>query len=240
MINLQELICKTKHMLLWLHPKLRYRYYKFPPSDVKECSEQYLSEKGLKICEWLPWKEHVTNIRTNNEIARRAAACLGLFNIYLGGPTDHIKKWLEENNLFGSLSEEEALLLSLENEKINEKDLIKLGWLVESLYALMWFGNIMDELNPEKHVPDTLVNFLPNIEKNESAATFIKQFKSRSYDALYQMLDLHYRVHNHTRQCWLDNVNSPYFDNSVIHCRRQALEWIFDISSDWDNVDLST
>ena len=88
--------------------------------------------------------------------------------------------------------------------------------------------------------PDTLVNFVPNIQKNEPAKSFIKSFKLRSYKQIYEILDLYYRAHWFVRDARLCNEDTKDFNYSTIISRRSALEWIFDTKSDWDDIELST
>lgn len=89
-------------------------------------------------------------------------------------------------------------------------------------------------------MPDTLVNFLPDIQKGDAADQFIKSIKMRSYGEIYQMLDLYYRAHWYTRDARLCGEDSKDFDLGVVQARRRALEWIFYPTNDWDNMYLST
>ena len=116
----------------------------------------------------------------------------GMFNIYLDGPTKIIKKWFQDNHLLSCLSPAELKLIQKPEQEITSQEMCDISWYVESLCALMWAGSIFDTLSPQKHVPDTQVNFVPNVEHGESPENFIKSIKLRPYGQLYKMRDLYY------------------------------------------------
>lgn len=157
----------------------------------------------------------------------------------MGAPISTINKWLKENELLPYLSLEENTLINKNEKNLSEREMCDIGWYVESLCALLWAGSIFDTLSPQTHVPDTLVNFVPNIQKGDSADEFIKSIKVRSYRQLYKMLDLYYRAHWYARDGNFCGEDTKDFDLGIIQSRRRALEWVF-YSNDWDNVDLST
>jgi len=97
----------------------------------------------------------------------------------------------------------------------------EIGWYVESLCALLWAGSIFKELSPQKHVPDTMVNFVPNIQNGDAAENFIKTIKLRSYSQLYKMMDLYYRAHWYVRDARLCQEDSKDFDYGIIQSRRR-------------------
>lgn len=211
-----------------------------PPLKVKKMSESYLIEKGAKICKWLPCTPH-NSPRKVKEIAQRTLIVLAFFNIYLGAPFEVIKRWLEEHQLLPYLSEHEKWILTHTNlDELEEKEKISLSWYVESLWALMWAGSHIENLDPEAPAEDTLVNLVPNLEKNENGNILVKKTKRRSYAEIYKMLDRYYRAHWFSRDGYWSQYDTGQFDLSIIQSRRQALEWIMDKNSDWDNVDLST
>lgn len=217
-----------------------YKSLLLHPRFIKKQNERYLLGQGARICKWLPYTAHTDVSRSSLEVGRRAAVVCGMFNIYLGAPTSTIKKWMEDNNLLPYLSDEEVALINKPENDISEREMCEIGWYVESLCALLWAGSIFDTLSPQKHVPDTMVNFVPNIQNDDAADSFIKTIKLRPYGQLYKILDLYYRAHWYVRDANLCREDTKDFDYGVIQSRRRALEWVFYPSNDWDDVDLST
>lgn len=220
-----------------------YKLYKkmfLNPEVIKNKNEQYLLSQGARICKWLPCTEHTQATVSSQNMARRAAIVCGMFNIYMGAPTHVIKKWLEENELITDLSAEEIAIINKNESEISERELSEISWYIESLCAFLWAGSVLTELSPQKYVPDTLVNLLPNIQNGDSAEQFIKNIKIRSYGQIYQMLDLYYRAHWYTRDAGLCREDTKDFDIGIIEARRRALEWVFYATNDWDDIYLST
>lgn len=211
-----------------------------PSVEAKRQSEACLIKRGAKVCEWLPCIAH-SFPRNAKEIAQRTLIVLAFFNIYLGAPFEVIKRWLDEHQLLPYLSEHEKWILTHSNlEELEEKEMISLSWYVESLWALMWAGSHIENLDPEIPVEDTLVDLLPNLQKNEKGRDLTKKTKRRPYAEMYKMLDLYYRAHWFSRDGYWSKYDTGQFDLGIIRSRRQALDWIMDKNSDWDNVNLST
>ena len=217
-----------------------YRKLFIHPHVIKKKSELFLINKGARICDWLPYIDTDSVIRNSLESGQRAAILCSMCNISRGAPTHIIKEWLKQNALLAHLSSEEEEILGKNEKDLTDQEMINLSWYVESLYAFLWAGSIFDTLPTTEHVPDTLVNFVPNIQKNEPAKSFIKSFKLRSYKQIYEILDLYYRAHWFVRDARLCNEDTKDFNYSTIISRRSALEWIFDTKSDWDDIELST
>jgi hypothetical protein len=218
------------------------RFYKslfLSPKLIKAQNERYLLSRGARICKWLPTTGHTNNTRDSLDVGRRAAVIYGIFNIYLGAPTQRIKQWLEDNNLLSYLSAEENALINKSENDINEQEMCEIGWYVESLCALLWAGSIFKELSPQKHVPNTMVNFVPNIQNGDAAEDFIKIIRLRSYSQLYKMLDLYHRAHWYVLDASLCGEDTRNFEYGIIQSRTRALEWIFYLVNDWDDGSFS-
>ncbi|MBA4117679.1 MAG: hypothetical protein C0514_02125 [Candidatus Puniceispirillum sp.] len=233
------------HKVLQINQRARMlhfirEHFLLPPRAIKEENDHYLLERGARICAWLPTIEHRTCIRGAREIGQRAAVLYGLFQIYLRAPTQVIRTWFEKNRLMGYLSPNELELIEKHEDELCDQERCDLSWNVEAIYALLWAGSVFDTLDVQKYVPDTLVNVTPDIQENESADKLRRSIKTRPYAQIYKMLDLYYRASWYVVDANLVNEDTKDFNYSVIMTRRQALEWVYDPTSSWDHIDLST
>jgi hypothetical protein len=202
-------------------------------NSIKQENEKYLHEKNVRISDWLPEISHVKELKPANEIAERAAICLGLYNLSLGEPTDAVGIWLEDNNLSEKLCPHEQRIIAKKNEDLHSTETVPLRWSIESCYALMCAGSLVNELDPAEYASETLLSLVPSVIKHENVNAFIQQFHLRPYAELHKARDLYFRLH-----WYVETEDSQIFNLGVIQSRREALEWIFDIHSDWDSIDL--
>jgi hypothetical protein len=139
-----------------------------------------------------------------------------------------------------SLSKYEKKLLSKNNEDLTKQENINIYWYIEALWALMWAGNLIDDLPIDKHVEDYQAALSPDLEKGEDDSKFKLTMKIRTKEEIYKMLDLYFRTHWYTRNGVLNNQSTGEMNDSVVSERRKALEWVADNTLDWDNIPLNT
>ena len=204
--------------------------------QVKKESEQIILEKGGKVLDWLPILERNEDMRSNDELINRALIMNALINIYFQAPIPIIKGWIEQHDLTSSLSEHEKQLLDKDNDDLTEQESLSLFWYIESLWALMWAGGLIDELPIDKHVEDYQAELCPNLEQGEDASKFTHTMKIRTKEEIFKMLDLYFRTHWHTRNGILHNYSTGDMHDGVISERRKALEWLIDNTLNWDDV----
>jgi hypothetical protein len=209
------------------------------PEKVKRDSERIILRAGGKICDWLPPLEP-SDPRGADEIIGRALVMNALFNIYLKAPIPVIKKWIVENGVEGHLSDWERGILAKSNDQLSEQELTNLGWCVEGLWALMWVGSLIDELDFCKPVEDDMATLVPDLQQNEAGSKFSEKMRIRPHWELFWMLDLYYRVHWYARDGQINGYSTGNVSVGIAMERRKALEWVMDSSSDWDDIDLST
>ena len=208
--------------------------------EVKKESERIILEKGGKTLDWLPCLERTENMRSNDELIDRALILNALINIHFQAPIAIIKGWIEQYGLTSSLSEYEKELLEKKNEDVTEQENINLYWNIEALWALMWVGNLIDDLPIDKRVEDYQAELCPNLERGEDDSKFRQTMKIRTKEEIFRKLDLYFRAHWYTFNGELNKYSTGKMDNSVIMERRKALEWIIDNNLDWDNIPLNT
>ena len=111
---------------------------------------------------------------------------------------------------------------------------------VESLYALAWALNLVDDLDPRRYVPDTFGGLFPNISRGSKPDVFASDARLRARAEIIGQLDLYYCLHWSLREAERKASGfslpvEPY----VIRYRRLALEWLTS-DDQWDDISLDT
>ncbi|MBX9695305.1 MAG: DUF4272 domain-containing protein [Cyanobacteria bacterium] len=208
------------------------------PELVKKQSEQIVLAAGGKICEWLPHIEQ-KDLRPASEIIARALVLNAMLNIYFEAPTSIILNWITANDLTDHLTQREKEILSKRNDELTEQELINLFWYIESLWALMWVGNLIEQMPFDRPVEDFMASLAPNLQKNEDRSRFSKMMRMREVDEIFRMLDLYFRLHWYASDGQLNGYSTEPVELSIVMERRKALEWVLS-NQGWDEVDLST
>ena len=206
--------------------------------EIKAQNDKLISKNGYKFNQWLPILE-TPAMRSIEEIRSRLAVMNALINIAFEAPTYIIKDWIESHNLSEFLSESENEVLKTENEDLTQLQINTLLWNLESLWAFMWPTEMIDTLNEEEFVGDSMALLLPNLQENESNDKLENLENIRHELEVYTMLDYYYRLHWY---CVDERINDreAQLNEGVIYERRKALEWAFNRESDWDEVEMST
>lgn len=210
------------------------------PENVKKESEKTILGKGGKVLDWLPILERREKMRLNDELINRALILNALINIYFEAPTHIIKSWIERHELTPSLSEYEKSLLNKKNIDLTEQEKINIHGYIEALWALMWAGNLIDDLPIDKCVEDYQVDLCPRLEKGEDDSKFRNTIKIRTNEEIFKKLDLYFRAHWYTTDGIINKYPTGEINDSIILERRKALEWLMDSTLDWDNIPLNT
>ena len=74
-------------------------------------------------------------VRSPQEIARRALALFGVVGLALGSPRSEVIEWLKDNNLHEALSPDE--LNFIKNQRPSSKQKINFSWQAERLIVLL-------------------------------------------------------------------------------------------------------
>ncbi|CAA9198352.1 DUF4272 domain-containing protein [Flavobacterium collinsii] len=205
---------------------------------IKLENDSFIKNKGYRVNDWLPILE-TFKIRSLEEIKGRMSVMNALINIAFQAPTYIIKEWIDRQNLTKYLSDLEKNMLDKENEDLTEFEINSLEWYLESLWALMWGSDMIQNLDAEKHVGDNQASLLPDLENgdNNDKIEVLRTLKPEI--EIYKMLDYYYRLHWY---CVDERLNGreAKVDEGLVYERRKALEWIFNRADDWDSVDMST
>lgn len=206
--------------------------------EIKTKNDVLISEKGYRFNNFLPILE-TPALRSLTEITGRMSVMNALINIAFEAPTYIIKEWIESHNLTKFLSESEGEVLNTENEDLTQLQINTLLWNLESLWAFMWLTEMIETLNAEEFVGDSMAILLPNLQESENNEKLENVENIRHELEVYTMLDYYYRLHWY---CVDERLNGreAKLNEGVIYERRKALEWAFNRESEWDNVEMST
>lgn len=206
--------------------------------QIKSENDQLISQKGFRVNNWLPILD-TPKLRTVEEIKGRMSVMNAMINIAFEAPTYIIEEWIKAQKLTVFLSDSEKQILAKENEDLTEEEINSLMWYLEALWALMWLTQMVDKLDAEKHVGDNMASLLPNLEDGDTNEKLDNIKEIRSEQEIYTMLDYYYRLHWY---CVDERLNGrePKLNEGQVYERRKALEWAFNRSNDWDDVEMGT
>lgn len=208
-------------------------------SEIKSESEKIILSAGGKICNWLPELEY-KGIKSAPEIMKRASVLNALINVAFEAPTYIIKEWIKDNKLYDELTEKEKSILEKQTNELSQQEKIDLAWYIESLWALLWVGQIITELPFDEPVADYAVELVPNLEKGEDNSIMEEKMKSRTELEIYKMADLYYRLHWYTADAGLNRYSTGRIDGEIIMERRRALSWAINPDYKWDEINMNT
>lgn len=153
---------------------------------------------------------------------------------------NYAKTWLEENNLWIHVSENEKLLFT---KKQTKTVLNKLSWRIEAFIVLCWAVNLIENLpNLDDNIEDIEIDKLfERITIEKDLDTFVSKLSYRTKEDILMENLTNELITAHLR----DNlfVDDNYsFNVGASFERHQALNWIrmFSGEKEWDNVDTST
>lgn len=207
------------------------------PQEIKKHSEQIIINAGGKILEWLPTIE-LPKPRVLDEIINRALVLNAMFQLHLNAPKYYITDWIEENSLQSELTSKESTILNSPN-KLTNVEHYDLYWSLESLWAIAWATNLINDLPFNQQVGAELAGLSPNLQINEDGYKYSSRMELRSPESIYTMLDLYYRVHWWINKATKENEPTGDIVLDVIRARRKALEWILNSEIEWDDINLS-
>jgi hypothetical protein len=203
--------------------------------SVKEGNEAFLRQLGVAVNTALPCIESLDEIspRSATEVAQQLIAVFFMVNVGHGYPVASAREdmlALGLSDVLGSTSRE-----ILSREPLSERDKIALSWQAEGLQSLAWALNLA-QLDHTRLCDDNLFSCIP---ARELASQFIATAKLRPLSEIQEQVDLIYRMHWAVVNTRFTGGN-PDFNESVIRERRRALDWIYGVDDDWDEIPLDT
>lgn len=197
-----------------------------------------LNTLGIPAYEHLPEIE-IGKAQRNEDVAKRIVILYALGVLLEGVDAKRVMKWLEEEDLTGSLSNKELDLLS--GRKLTDIDKNELSWKQESLYVLCWAGGLVSDLDLPTGECD-LTKIFPQIPRSVPVDSFICDYTLRESNELLQQLDIYYCIHFSLRheELWEGRDFPKPIHPTVAVERRLALEWLSDEKQEWDCILLDT
>lgn len=220
------------------------------PEERKQKSITLLKEQGVPVFEMLPKLEDSSDItpRTEEEIARRAAACLIAIQVACDYMQDaNIQESVEIMANFADnfgvkndLTPKEQLFFTGTPSK---QDALNMTWKYEACWTLFWALGLIEELDYPDHVCDCpkAISF---ISENENIDALLEKTNLRTIDEILDQADLIFRYDWACVDARVNNRPTPAgLDNGVVHERHWGLNWLIGkngYNNDWDNVSCDT
>ena len=202
---------------------------------IKAESEARLVDLGVEINKNLPRIEELDEVQPQSarNVAGRACALGYVIGMGYDADQNDLRDHLNRYGLDEWITRRERELL--ESPSIGEQDKINFTWLTECVQALGWALGLV-ELDPKRRCDDDLAsNFPPRADPH----SFIEGARLRPIAKIQKEVDFHYRLHWWVRDCQLKGLESN-IEGSVVLERRRALEWLYGVDPDWDEISLDT
>jgi Domain of unknown function (DUF4272) len=164
----------------------------------------------------------------------------GVVYIAHQAPTSVIKGWINEQGLYQYVTDFEKGILEKNETNVTSKEILRLKWYVESLWALVWVLGINNNFQAGEPVGDDLIQLVPDVKKKQDYAALQSNSSMRNEKEIYKQVDLYYRLHWHCVDTRFKGLKHSKFDEGIIMERRQALDWVVTPEKEWDEIDLST
>lgn len=203
--------------------------------ELKKRNTDYLRSVGITVPDHLPQIEDLDEVkpRLASDVAGRLCAIAYVIGLNYDVKGVELLKHLNRFNLMQYVSKYEKRLLNQNGS--GGQDQINLSWLPESAQALAWCIGIAD-LDHFKQCDDDLAEKIPNrLDPSE----FIEKARLRPIEDIQRQSDLLYRLHWYTRHCGLEGQECK-LSGGIIAERRKAIDWVYGVEEDWDEVPMDT
>ena len=199
--------------------------------SIKNKNEIILKNKNIVTNSNLPIIEPLTEVklRTAVDVASRACALGYVVGLAFDADPDDLIQQLTDFSLWDFVTQKERELLR--KEKLSEKEVNQVSRLVESIQALAWCLGLI-EMDHFDECSDELASKFP---MGEDPKNFIKRAKLVSTTQFQESCDFLYRLH------WasVQGQELPVAP-ALIEQRRIALDWVYGVEEDWDEISLDT
>ena len=206
-------------------------------------NNQFLLNNGISINDNLLCNENNIQLKSIDEICKRAIACLLTIQIACDINNGYYKESLEYflplYDKFGvknSLNSKEKRII---DGTYSNQDAIDMDWAYESYWAICWCLSLVDDIKNGGELCDCekAISFVMD---SSSFENFKSKCKLRSTDEILDKLDLYYRYHWAINNRYVDsNTNIGNLNSSVVIERRRALKWILSNTDDWYDLELN-
>lgn len=219
------------------------------PEARKAASIAKLQAENIPAIDWLPVIESVdkARIRSAEEIARRAIACLITIQAACEQNEDNYDDegaaWchglLEQYNVADEITANERAILAKQG---SEQDIINMVWKYEAYWTLLWALGIVEKLDYPDHIVDCQFA-IDAVASCDDFADFMAKTRLRDIEEILDETDLIYRYHWACVDARINGREMPGgLLESVVMERHAGLNWLIGAydSDDWDDVPVHT
>ncbi|WP_434778983.1 DUF4272 domain-containing protein [Neisseria sp. Ec49-e6-T10] len=203
---------------------------------IKAESEAKILANGWGICHWMEELPD-PNWRSIDEIKDRLCVMNALLYVAFGAPIPKIGKWLKTQGKLEALTPNEILLLKRsQRTSLSVFDRNYLKQYLESVWALLWVLECIDELSVQEACANNMNDFLPKILEDEDNNKIDQLTHTRLPGEFYELLDYYYRVHWYCVDQTKLGKKTGFPDENRMAQRRKALHWVYDKELNWDKM----
>lgn len=180
-------------------------------------------------------------VRSPQEIARRALALFAIVGLALGAPKDETLSWLKEHSLWNELTPIELEYAS--SPSPTKQQQVNASWRSEALLVLLWALGELEQMPPLNEQCDTgeFQRILPPFAE-VSVSKFIEEASRRSDEVLTDLADELLNFHWEARDARVHGRPVPsHLDIGIIQERHHAINWVIGYDGlPWDEVTTDT
>ncbi len=211
-------------------------------------SIEKLKLHNVPYIEHLPVIETACKVRTAEEIAQRAVACLFAIQVACDACSgrENLKrsrKFFDEKiaefGVGSFLTHKEKRVLT---EKCTNQEFVNMTWKYEAYWVLLWALGIVEEL--DYPAQDCDCDFaISAVAECDGMEDFMEKVKLRGIDEILDEADLIFRYNWACVDARIQGKEAPAGLNpDVVYERHYGLNWLIDADGgdDWDNVSTNT
>lgn len=204
-------------------------------AEIKRENDVFLRSRKVQVNSNLPLIEDVDALRPKSAqvVAKRLCAMGYIIRAAYGMPLDEVNEWIDKLELRDTLGSEERAILT--SEALTDQQKINFGWLAEGAQVLAWSLGLA-ELDHFRQCDDDLASKAPF---KADASSFVASARLVPLAAIQRQADLLYRMHWATVDARLTGAECPLHEG-LIRERRRAIDWVYGVAEDWDDVPLDT
>ena len=204
-------------------------------AEIKRENDAFLQNRKVQVNPTLPLIEDVDALRPKSAqvVAKRLCAMGYIIRAAYGMPVQEVNEWIEKLELRDTLGSKERAILA--SEALTEQQKIDFGWLAEGAQVLAWSLGLA-ELDHFRQCDDDLASKAPF---KADAGPFVASAHLLPLSAIQRQADLLYRMHWATVDARLTGVECPLHEG-LIRERRRAIDWVYGVVEDWDDIPLDT
>ncbi|UTY58316.1 DUF4272 domain-containing protein [Massilia sp. erpn] len=202
---------------------------------LKSQNEEQLRTLGVGVNPHLPCIESLEEVepRSASDVAKQLVALSYMIRIGYDYPIAEAREGLAQLGLLDILGSTAKKILA--SGELTEQQKIDLTWQAEAAQSLAWALG-MTELDHTRPCDEDLADRTPF---GEGEREFIQAAQLRPMSEIQQQADLIYRMHWYAVNCRLVG-EACVLNESIIRERRRALDWMYGVAEDWDQVPMDT